>query len=163
MIQPSFLNKMNFRKIHIQIIIAVIILGVVIIIASKIKLMYEVSELRKEINVMQSNEKSRSEIIVAEVTAYTSRKIETDGTPCINAWGDNICNIHKAGIGIVACPSRFKRLDLIEISGKQFRCLDRMNIRYRSGNFFDIYFGMDLKGAKKFGRQTKQIKIYNKS
>ncbi len=125
--------------------------------------MNEVSELRKTINAMQSNSESTSEIIIAEVSAYTSRKIETDDTPCINAWGDNICNIHEAGIGIVACPSRFNRLDLIEINGKQFLCLDRMNIRYRNGNYFDIYFGMDLEGAKKFGRQTKQIKIYNQS
>ncbi|HEA69905.1 MAG TPA: hypothetical protein ENI07_24300 [Desulfobacterales bacterium] len=125
--------------------------------------MNEVSELRKTINALQSKNKSTSEIIIAEVSAYTSRKIETDDTPCINAWGDNICNIHEAGIGIVACPSRFNRLDLIEINGEQFRCLDRMNIRYRNGNYFDIYFGMDLEGAKKFGRQTKQIKIYNQS
>jgi hypothetical protein len=154
---------MSYTKIHIQIIIVVILLGVVIIFASKIKLMNEVSELRKTINALQSKNKSTSEIIIAEVSAYTSRKIETDDTPCINAWGDNICNIHKAGIGIVACPSRFNRLDLIEINGEQFRCLDRMNIRYRNGNYFDIYFGMDLEGAKKFGRQTKQIKIYSQS
>ena len=154
---------MSYTKIHIQIIIVVILLGIVIIFASKIKLMNEVSELRKTINALQSKNKSTSEIIIAEVSAYTSRKIETDDTPCINAWGDNICNIHEAGIGIVACPSRFNRLDLIEINGEQFRCLDRMNIRYRNGNYFDIYFGMDLEGAKKFGRQTKQIKIYNQS
>ncbi len=154
---------MSYSKIHIQIIIVVILLGIVIIFASKIKLMNEVSELRKTINAMQSKNKSTSEIIIAEVSAYTSRKIETDDTPCINAWGDNICNIHEAGIGIVACPSKFNRLDLIEISGKQFHCLDRMNIRYRNGNYFDIYFGMDLEGAKKFGRQTKQIKIYSQS
>ncbi len=154
---------MSYTKIHIRIIIVVILLGVVIIFASKIKLMNEVSELRKSINALQSKNKSTSEIIIAEVSAYTSRKIETDDTPCINAWGDNICNIHNAGIGIVACPSRFNRLDLIEINGKQFLCLDRMNIRYRDGNYFDIYFGMDLEGAKKFGRQTKQIKIYSQS
>jgi len=154
---------MSYTKIHIRIIIVVILLGVVIIFASKIKLMNEVSELRKTIHAMQSNSESTSEIIIAEVSAYTSRKIETDDTPCINAWGDNICNIHKAGIGIVACPSRFNRLDLIEINGKQFLCLDRMNIRYRNGNYFDIYFGMDLEGAKKFGRQTKKIRIYNQS
>ncbi len=154
---------MSYTKIHIRIIIVVIFLGVVIIFASKIKLMNEVSELRKTINALQSKNKSTSEIIIAEVSAYTSRKIETDDTPCINAWGDNICNIHKAGIGIVACPSKFNRLDLIEINDKQFRCLDRMNIRYRNGNYFDIYFGMDLEGAKKFGRQTKQIKIYSQS
>ncbi len=154
---------MSYTKIHIQIIIVVILLGVVIIFASKIKLMNEVSELRKTINVLQSKNKSTSEIIIAEVSAYTSRKIETDDTPCINAWGDNICNIHEAGIGIVACPSKFDRLDLIEINGKQFLCLDRMNIRYRNGNYFDIYFGMDLEGARIFGRQTKQIKIYSQS
>jgi len=154
---------MSYTKIHLQIVIVIILLGVVIIFASKIKLMNEVSELRKTINAMQSNSESTSEIIIAEVSAYTSRKIETDDTPCINAWGDNICNIHKAGIGIIACPSRLNRLDLIEINGEQFRCLDRMNIRYRNGNYFDIYFGMDLEGAKKFGRQTKQIKIYSQS
>ncbi len=154
---------MSYTKIHIQIIIVVILLGVVIIFTSKIKLMNEVSELRKTINALQSKNKSTSEIMIAEVSAYTSRKIETDDTPCINAWGDNICNIHEAGIGIVACPSKFDRLDLIEINGKQFLCLDRMNIRYRNGNYFDIYFGMDLEGARIFGRQTKQIKIYSQS
>jgi len=131
--------------------------------ASKIKLMNEFSELRKRISEIQSKNESTADIIIAEVSAYTSRKIETDDTPCINAWGDNICNIHRAGIGIIACPSKFNRLDLIEINGKQFLCLDRMNIRYRNGNYFDVYFGMDLEGARKFGRQTKKIKIYNQS
>jgi len=154
---------MSYTKIHIQIIIVVIVLGVVIIFASKIKLINEVSELRKTINALQSKRKFSSKLIIAEVSAYTSRIVETDDTPCINAWGDNICNIHKAGIRIVACPSRFNRLDLIEIDGKRFHCLDRMNIRYRNGNYFDIYFGKDLEGAKKFGRQIKKIKIYNQS
>jgi len=154
---------LRYTKIHIKIIIVVIFLGAVIIFASKIKFMNEVRELRKSINALQLQSKSTSVIIIAEVSAYTSRKIETDDTPCINAWGDNICNIHEAGIGIIACPSRFKRLDLIEINGEQFHCLDRMNIRYRNGNYFDIYFGMDLEGAKKFGRQTKKIRIYNQS
>ncbi len=57
---------MSYTKIHIQIIIVVILLGVVIIFASKIKLMNEVSELRKTINALQSKNKSTSEIIIAE-------------------------------------------------------------------------------------------------
>jgi len=154
---------MNYTKIHVQIFIGVILFGVVVMFASKIKLMNEFSELRKRISEIQSKNESTADIIIAEVSAYTSRKIETDDTPCINAWGDNICNIHRAGIGIIACPSKFNRLDLIEINGKQFLCLDRMNIRYRNGNYFDVYFGMDLEGARKFGRQTKKIKIYNQS
>ena len=69
----------------------------------------------------------------------------------------------NAGIRIIACPSRFNHPDLVEINGNQFRCLDRMNIRYMEDDYFDIYFGKDLEGAKKFVRQTQQIKVYHQS
>ncbi len=155
---------MSYTKIHIKIIVVVISLGAIIIIATKkIELMNEVNGLRKIVSGLRSKSNSTSEIIMAEISAYTSRKIETDDTPCINAWGDNICNLHNAGIRIIACPARLNRLDLVEINGTQFRCLDRMNIRYREGNYFDIYFGKNLEGAKKFGRQTQEIKVYHQS
>ena len=107
MLQLSFLKKMIFRKLYIQIIIAAILLGAVIFFASKIKLMNEVSGLRKENNVMQSKEKLRSEIIVAEVTIGNCCRVNiyvTNAAAETNVWIQTISHlIRVVGIGNIIC------------------------------------------------------------
>lgn len=153
---------MDYTKIHVKITIVVISLGVLIIFTSrKIESTKEVNAIREAIDGLEPKSHVTSETFTAEISAYTSRRAETDDTPCINAWGDNICNLHKAGIRIIACPSRFNRLDLVEIDGEAYRCLDRMNARYRNGDYFDVYFGKDVEGARQFGRKSRQIAIYH--
>ena len=109
-------------------------------------------------------------IISATVTAYTSDPAETDDTPCENAWGDNICELHEAGLKIIACPIEYKKGQLVTLImpiddeigyGEIYICLDRMNSRYDGQERFDIYFGHDKQGALEFGKRTLNIKIYN--
>ncbi len=153
---------LDYTKIHLKIAAVVIALGALIIFTSmKIESKKEVDAMRVAIEGLKPKKSVKSVTITAEISAYTSRRAETDDTPCINAWGDNICNLHKAGFRIIACPSRFNRLDLVEIDGKAYRCLDRMNARYRDGDFFDIYFGKDVKGARQFGRKSRRIAVYH--
>lgn len=94
------------------------------------------------------------------VTAYTSRPEETDSTPCIAASGDDICVLHDAGQTI--CAANFVPLGtklIIDNGGVQTTCtvLDRMNSRFQ--NTIDLYFGMDLQGARNFGSRTLEITI----
>ncbi len=152
---------LDYTKIHVKIIVVLISLATVIIfISKKIESKIEAKTILKAIDGLKPKSNSDSETIVAEISAYTSRREEADDTPCINAWGDNICTLHKAGIRVIACPSRFNRLDLVEIDGREYRCLDRMNVRYRDGAYFDIYFGKDIEGARQFGRKTRRIAVY---
>jgi len=100
---------------------------------------------------------------IAVFTAYTLSEDETDGSPCIGAGNNNLCELkpelEKQGISI--CASRDLPLDtLIYIDGIG-ECIikDRMNIRYKGTYRIDIL--MDSKAdAKIFGiRQLNYIII----
>lgn len=94
--------------------------------------------------------------VEAVVSAYNSVPEQTDETPCIGAGG-NICGRND----IVACPRSYNLRQELEIDGKRYICLDRMNKRYESEIMphFDIFMGEDIERALNFGRQTKTIKI----
>lgn len=97
----------------------------------------------------------KSEIILAEVSAYSSSIDETDDTPFIAANGKRVYN------GMIACPSRFPFETEIEILGETYKCGDRMAKRYRDGNHFDVW--MESKEeAKSFGRIKTKITIKQK-
>lgn len=72
-------------------------------------------------------------VLIAEVTAYTSRPEETDDTPEITASGEIVYD------GGIACPTRFEFGTKIEIAGRIYTCNDRMNRRYAESNHFDIW------------------------
>jgi len=93
------------------------------------------------------------EVITASVSGYTASPDETDDTPDIVASGK------KVAIGMVACPSRYAFGTEIEINGRKLVCEDRMNLRYRDKNNFDIFFASKSE-AYAFGRQELQVKIY---
>ena len=102
----------------------------------------------------REEEKPREfESIVAEVTMYSSEAGQTDDSPFITANGDHV------GIGTIACPSRFDFGTEIEIDGKTYFCNDRMNKRYREGNYFDVWTE-STEDAIQWGRRQKEIKIY---
>lgn len=86
----------------------------------------------------------------AEVSAYTSREVETDSTPHINAAG------LKPKLGDVACPDWLELGSKVEINGQIYTCNDRMHARYRAGAYFDLLMA-DTKTALEWGRQTLQI------
>lgn len=91
-------------------------------------------------------------VVMAEVSAYTSSIDETDETPDITASGE------RTRDGVAACPSRYKFGTKIEIGGKEYVCLDRMNARYRDGNYFDIWIE-GKKEALEWGRRTLSVNI----
>lgn len=94
------------------------------------------------------------EIVSGSVTMYSSEVGQTDDTPFITANGDTV------GEGTIACPARLKFGTPVEIEGKMYHCNDRMNARYRQGNYFDIW-SPETKEAIKWGRQTVEVTIYH--
>lgn len=93
-----------------------------------------------------------AEIILAEVSAYTNSPDETDADNMITASG-------KVAEGnIVACPSRFNFGTKVEINGKIYVCEDRMNARYRDGDYFDILVETKEE-AYNWGRRTVEVSI----
>ena len=89
----------------------------------------------------------------ATITAYNTVPEQTWGDPCISASGDNICNKNN----VVACPRSIPLGTWIIIDGEYYQCLDRLALKY--DNRFDISFDKDIEGAKKFGKQNKEVLI----
>lgn len=91
--------------------------------------------------------------ILAEVSAYSAEVGQTDERPRETASGIEVRE------GIIACPSRYEFGTKVEVLGKIYQCEDRMNRRYRSGNYFDVFFE-DTDEAWNFGRQQLAVKIW---
>lgn len=92
------------------------------------------------------------EAFCATITAYNAEIGQTDSEPLIMASGK------KVYPGAIACPKRFKFGDKVEIQGKIYICEDRMALRYRDGNYFDIYLE-SKKEAKSFGRKLDVVEV----
>jgi len=91
------------------------------------------------------------------VTGYTSSPLETDETPCIAAFGDNICQLLASGMNICATNAYSYRSELyIDGLGKCY-VYDRMNSRYT--NRIDWYFGFDRQAALNHGVKTMNVEI----
>lgn len=88
----------------------------------------------------------------AVVTAYTSSEDETDDSPFITASGE------KVGRGVAACPSKYRFGQRVKIADQFFTCLDRMNSRYRNGEYFDIWVASKSE-AYNWGRQELLVTI----
>ena len=97
---------------------------------------------------------------VREITAYNSTVGQTDDSPCISADGSNICERYAKGEQI--CAANFVPLGTILQIDKFGSCIvaDRMNKKYK--NRVDIYMGMDLERALKFGVQKLGVKSITK-
>lgn len=94
------------------------------------------------------------ETFIAEVSAYTNAVDETDSDNNITASG-------KIAEGnIVACPTRYKFGTKIKVNDKVYVCEDRMNARYRDGNYFDILVETK-KEAFEWGRRNVEIVVLN--
>lgn len=93
------------------------------------------------------------EQVYATITAYNTIPEQTWGDPCISASGDNICNKNN----VVACPRSIPLGTWVIIDGEYYQCLDRLALKY--DNRFDISFDKDIEGAKKFGKQNKEVLI----
>ena len=124
------------------------------------------------VDVRQETDTHGGLAVNAVITAYTSSPEETSGDPCMSASGVDLCQrpiIDNTGNDlfvyvvpdlVLACPSKYEFGTMVRIENDFYICLDRMAKRYQNGNYFDIYYGMDKKGALEFGKQIKTIKIY---
>lgn len=94
------------------------------------------------------------EEITATIYAYNSLPEQTDQDPTITASGK------IAYEGSIACPSRYAFGTRVKFDGKFYTCEDRMNKRYRDGNYFDIWMA-DKIDAVNFGvKRNETIQIY---
>ena len=89
----------------------------------------------------------------ATITAYNTVPEQTWGDPCISASGDNICGKKN----VVACPRSIPLGTWVIIDNEYYQCLDRLALKY--DDRFDISFDKDIEGAKKFGKQKKEVLI----
>ena len=90
--------------------------------------------------------------IVAEISAYTASKDETDERPWEMASGRTVY------MGAIACPGRIPFGTKVLIGGKVFVCEDRMAKKYRDKDHFDIFVSTKAE-AFEFGRQKLQVTI----
>jgi len=92
------------------------------------------------------------QIIEAEVTMYNPVAGQCDDTPNIMASGKEVY------LGTVACPGYLAFGQKVRIDGIVMTCEDRMGLRYRNGNYFDI-LGFNYEEAMQWGRQNKLVEI----
>ena len=92
------------------------------------------------------------EYVVAEVTMYNAVPEQTDSDYLTTASGLKIRE------GMAACPIWLEFGTRIEIEGKEYYCQDRMNARYRTGNYFDILAETEEE-ARNWGRKTLEVII----
>ena len=91
-------------------------------------------------------------------TAYTSNIGETDDTPTLAAWGDQL----KPNMKAIAVSRDLLKLGLthkteVSIDGLSgsYQVLNKMNTRWQKR--IDIYMGTDTEAAKKWGKQQVVI------
>lgn len=88
-----------------------------------------------------------------EFTAYNATEAQCDDSPEIMASNKRIY------AGAIACPGFYEFGTKIDVKGiGVFTCEDRMNIRYRDGEYFDILLEKNDE-AKMFGRQQLAYRI----
>ena len=96
--------------------------------------------------------------LTVKVTAYNSLAYQTSSHPEVAAWGDSL----KPGMKYIAVSRDLLKLGLvrntpIKIEGLEgiYLVKDKMNRRWR--NRIDLYMGIDVRKAKKWG--IKRLKI----
>lgn len=92
-------------------------------------------------------------------TAYNSLEDQTDDTPSIAAWGDQL----EPGMKVIAVSRDLLDLGLtrgarIRIDGfdGEFIVLDKMAKRWEKR--IDIYMGEDVRAARRYGKQLVRIR-----
>jgi len=109
--------------------------------------------------VRRKNSANFNRQMTVTATAYTSHVNQTDSTPFIAAWGDRL----KPGMKVIAVSRDMlnvyglKHRSKVRIKGLdgEYLVLDKMNKRWKKK--IDIYMGMDLKKAFKWGRKKVEL------
>ena len=127
---------------------------------SVVKAVDKLPEIKSDVSDIATNSlpqahEKESYTITAIVTGYNTVVGQTDDTPCLAASGDYICG----RTDVVACPSTIELGTRISIDSKQYICLDRTHRKY--ADRFDISFDKDVAEAIRFGKQIKEVKIYD--
>jgi len=96
--------------------------------------------------------------LVVTATAYNSLRGQTRGSPSIAAWGDRL----QPGMKAIAVSRDLLKLGLthgtrVRIEGLpgEYVVLDKMAKRWTRK--IDIYMGVDVKAARKWGRRRVEI------
>jgi 3D (Asp-Asp-Asp) domain-containing protein len=102
--------------------------------------------------------KTRPTSEVKTVTAYNSVKEQTDSTPCIAAYGDNICALEKKGDH--SCAAAYPYGTKLTVPGKG-TCTVRDVLAPKYAHRVDWYEGGadKIASALKFGKQSLQVAI----
>jgi 3D (Asp-Asp-Asp) domain-containing protein len=96
-------------------------------------------------------------------TAYNSIDAQTDATPHVGAWGDNLDDAVKPGLRVIAVSQdlltehglrRGQRVRIHGLKG-EFVVLDKMPKRWT--HRIDIYMQKDVRAARKWGRRRVKI------
>lgn len=96
--------------------------------------------------------------LTVKATAYNSLVYQTSSNPFIAAWGDSL----KSGMKCIAVSRDLLKLGLkhntpVKIEGLDSIYLVNDKMHRRKRNQIDIYMGLDVKKAKKWG--VKRLKI----
>jgi 3D (Asp-Asp-Asp) domain-containing protein len=115
------------------------------------------------ISANANEKKNPSNVLKVTATAYTSHANQTDSTPNIAAWGDKLHENSK-----IIAVSRdlltkygMKHNTKVTIDGFSgvFLVQDKMNKRWK--HKIDIYMGMNLDKAYKWGKRKVTIRWIN--
>lgn len=95
-------------------------------------------------------------------TAYNSTRDQTDATPHIGAWGDDLDRAVRPGLRVIAVSPdllerglrRGQRVRIHGLKG-EFVVLDKMPRRWHKR--IDIYMQNDERAARKWGRRRVRI------
>ena len=117
-----------------------------------------VASAKKAQEAKKKSEGFKNQMTVT-ATAYTSHVNQTDSTPNIAAWGDRL----KPGMKVIAVSRDMlnkyglKHRSKVRIKGLdgEYLVLDKMNKRWKKK--IDIYMGMDLKKAYKWGKRKVEL------
>jgi len=99
----------------------------------------------------------RMEVIAS---AYNSTKAQTEGNPNITAWGDTLQPTTKSiAVSRDLIKKGLTHNTKVKIEGFKgiYVVNDKMHFKWR--NKIDIYFGTDVKAAKKWGRKKLNIQF----
>lgn len=115
-----------------------------------------------ETEVAQQPPKLPLKELVVTATAYTSNVAETDDTPNLAAWNNEL----KPGMKAIAVSRDLIPMGLtngkeVMIEGLEgrFKVLDKMHKRWEKK--IDIYMGLNHKRAKEWGKKTVKIRWHD--
>lgn len=107
--------------------------------------------------VYQAPPEPVSVVGIRTVSAYTLGSVtENDSSPCIGAYGDDLCKLAREGVDTCASNEFPKGTKLVVGDGYKCLVMDRMNSRYKT----EIDLGMtSYDEAKMFGRNKLTVSI----